>query len=78
MVYSQLIRVQIHESISEKSSQKDPSIAKAGGHNQHTESPVVHVIKPLQKQSSTKVDIKNRMLCFPETRSGENSGKLTM
>ncbi|XP_066480532.1 centrosomal protein of 192 kDa [Tiliqua scincoides] len=70
-----LVRVQIRESTSDKSSQRSPAVAKVGGHNQHTEFPVVHVIKSLEKLSSTKVEIKNRMLCFPETKSGENSEK---
>ncbi|XP_053103437.1 centrosomal protein of 192 kDa isoform X2 [Hemicordylus capensis] len=69
-----LVRVQIHENISIKQPGKCPLVAKIGVHNQPTELPI-HVIKPLQKPSSTKIEINSRTLVFPETRSGENSEK---
>uniref|UniRef100_A0A8D2LUA2 Centrosomal protein 192 n=1 Tax=Varanus komodoensis TaxID=61221 RepID=A0A8D2LUA2_VARKO len=70
-----LIKVQIRENTSEKPSGKDLPVAKEAAHDQHPELPVIH-IRPLQKPPSTKLEIKNRTVFFPETGSGKSSGKL--
>lgn len=40
-------------------------------------SPRIHMAKPLPKPPSTKVQIKNRTIVFPETGTGESSGNIT-
>ncbi|XP_061450712.1 centrosomal protein of 192 kDa [Rhineura floridana] len=69
-----LVRVQIRENISEKQSEKVSPVVKVGVHHQQPELPVIH-IRPLQKPPSTKLEVKNRTVFFPETRSGEISEK---
>ncbi|XP_044282345.1 centrosomal protein of 192 kDa isoform X2 [Varanus komodoensis] len=69
-----LIKVQIRENTSEKPSGKDLPVAKEAAHDQHPELPVIH-IRPLQKPPSTKLEIKNRTVFFPETGSGKSSEK---
>ncbi|XP_053252565.1 centrosomal protein of 192 kDa isoform X1 [Podarcis raffonei] len=70
-----LVRVQIRENISEKQSETVSPVAKVGVHHQQQpELPIMH-IRPLQKPSSTKLEVKNRTVFFPETKSGESSEK---
>ncbi|XP_062987365.1 centrosomal protein of 192 kDa [Elgaria multicarinata webbii] len=69
-----LIRVQIRENISEKQSGKGSAVAKVGAHQQQPELPIIH-IRPLQKSPSTKLEVRNRTVFFPETKSGESSEK---
>ncbi|XP_048364489.1 centrosomal protein of 192 kDa [Sphaerodactylus townsendi] len=67
------IRVQIHENTSEQS-RKNPTAPTLGPRHHHIELPV-NIIKPLQKPPSTRIEIKNRTLVFPKTKSGKNSEK---
>nr|XP_060628711.1 centrosomal protein of 192 kDa [Anolis sagrei ordinatus] len=68
-----LLRVQIREDTSEKPPEKASSVARVGV-QQLAELPVIH-IQPLQKPQSTKLEVKNRSLCFPETWCGETAEK---
>ncbi|XP_029140120.1 centrosomal protein of 192 kDa [Protobothrops mucrosquamatus] len=69
-----LVKVQIRENISEKSSEKSSLTAKMGAHQQQSELAVSH-IQPCQKKQLTKLEVKNRTIFFPETKSGEHSEK---
>lgn len=71
--YVQLVKVQIRENITEKSSEKSSLTAKMGA-QQQSELAVTH-IQPCQKKQLTKLEVKNRTIFFPETKSGEHSGK---
>lgn len=42
----------------------------------HSESPTVHVAKPLAVLPSTKMEIRNRTVAFPKTRPGHSSGNV--
>ncbi|KAL8182343.1 UNVERIFIED_CONTAM: hypothetical protein K2H54_053539, partial [Gekko kuhli] len=53
---------------------RNPIVPKLGLRHHHTELPV-NIIKPLQKPPSTQIEIKNRTLVFPETKSSESSEK---
>ncbi|XP_058032745.1 centrosomal protein of 192 kDa isoform X1 [Ahaetulla prasina] len=68
-----LVKVQIWENITEKSSEKSSSTAKMGA-QQQSELAVTH-IQPCQKKQLTKLEVKNRTIFFPETKSGEHSEK---
>ncbi|KAH0617835.1 hypothetical protein JD844_016465 [Phrynosoma platyrhinos] len=68
-----LLRVQIRENASEKQPRKDSPVTRVGDHQQ-PELPVIH-IRPLQKPLSTKLEVKNRSVCFPETKCDETSEK---
>ncbi|XP_015276423.1 PREDICTED: centrosomal protein of 192 kDa-like [Gekko japonicus] len=68
-----IVRVQIHENTSEQS-RRNPTVPNLGLRHHHTELPV-NIIKPLQKPPSTQIEIKNRTLVFPETKSSESSEK---
>lgn len=76
LFYPQLVRVQIHENNSEEQPRKG-ALANEGTCHLHTEPHIIQAIKPVQKLS-TKIEIKNRTLVFPETRSDESSGKLCL
>ena len=41
-----------------------------------SESPTIHVAKPLSVLPLTKMEIKNRTIVFPKTRSGQSSGNI--
>lgn len=41
-----------------------------------SESPTVHVAKPLPVLPLTKMEIKNRTIVFPKTRPGQSSGNI--
>ncbi|KAK9403425.1 putative centrosomal protein [Crotalus adamanteus] len=69
-----LVKVQIRENITEKSSEKSSLTAKMGAHQQQSELAVSH-IQPCQKKQLTKLEVKNRTIFFPETKSGEHSEK---
>ncbi|XP_054841844.1 centrosomal protein of 192 kDa [Eublepharis macularius] len=68
------VRVQIRENTSEEQSRRNPTVPNLGARHHNTELPV-NVIKPLQKPPSTQLEIKNRTIVFPETKSSENSEK---
>ncbi|XP_007434722.1 centrosomal protein of 192 kDa [Python bivittatus] len=67
------VKVQIRENINEKSSEKNSLTAKMGTHQQQSELSVTPM-QPCQKQL-TKLEVKNRTIFFPETKSGEHSEK---
>ncbi|KAG8133444.1 hypothetical protein E2320_011241 [Naja naja] len=69
-----LVKVQIQENMTEKSSKKSSLTAKMGAHQQQSELAVTH-IQPCQKKQLTKLEVKNRTIFFPETKSGEYSEK---
>nr|XP_032647898.1 centrosomal protein of 192 kDa-like isoform X1 [Chelonoidis abingdonii] len=66
------IKVQIREDIAEDVSSTGSASEKLDVLTPPSES-VIHMIKPLPKLPSTKVEIKNRAIIFPETRFGESS-----
>lgn len=41
-----------------------------------SESPTVHIAKPLSVLPLTKMEIKNRIIVFPKTRPGHSSGNI--
>nr|XP_008106918.1 PREDICTED: centrosomal protein of 192 kDa isoform X1 [Anolis carolinensis] len=67
-----LLRVQIREDTSEKPSEKASPVARVGI-QRLAELPVIH-IQPLQTPS-TKLEVKNRSVCFPETWCGKTAEK---
>ncbi|XP_026555218.1 centrosomal protein of 192 kDa isoform X2 [Pseudonaja textilis] len=69
-----LVKVQIQENMTEKSSKKSSLMAKMDAHQQQSEPAVTH-IQPCQKKQLTKLEVKNRTIFFPETKSGEYSEK---
>ncbi|XP_070603580.1 centrosomal protein of 192 kDa isoform X2 [Erythrolamprus reginae] len=69
-----LVKVQIRENINEESSKKCSPTTKTGAHQQQSELAVGH-IQPCQKKQLTNLEIKNRTIFFPETKSGEHSEK---
>ncbi|XP_026527748.1 centrosomal protein of 192 kDa isoform X2 [Notechis scutatus] len=69
-----LVKVQIQENMTEKSSKKSSLTAKMGAHQQQSEPAVTHK-EPCQKKQLTKLEVKNRTIFFPETKSGEYSEK---
>ncbi|KAJ7338662.1 hypothetical protein JRQ81_012564 [Phrynocephalus forsythii] len=73
-----IVRVQIREDSFEEQSGRGFSATKAQvqqpQQQPQPELPVIH-IQPLQKLPLTKLEVKNRTVCFPETRSGETSEK---
>uniref|UniRef100_A0A8C3IZE6 Centrosomal protein 192 n=1 Tax=Chrysemys picta bellii TaxID=8478 RepID=A0A8C3IZE6_CHRPI len=66
------IKVQIREDIAQDVSSTGSASKKLDVLIPSSES-VIHMIKPLPKLPSTKVEIKNRTIIFPETRFGESS-----
>uniref|UniRef100_A0A8C4YBK1 Centrosomal protein 192 n=1 Tax=Gopherus evgoodei TaxID=1825980 RepID=A0A8C4YBK1_9SAUR len=66
------IKVQIREDIAQDVSSTGSASKKLEVLTPPSES-VTHMIKPLPKLPSTKVEIKNRAIIFPETRFGESS-----
>uniref|UniRef100_A0A674ISH2 Centrosomal protein 192 n=1 Tax=Terrapene triunguis TaxID=2587831 RepID=A0A674ISH2_9SAUR len=66
------IKVQIREDIAQDVSSTGSASKKLDVLTPSSES-VIHMIKPLPKLPSTKVEIKNRTIIFPETRFGESS-----
>ncbi|XP_077208935.1 centrosomal protein of 192 kDa isoform X2 [Paroedura picta] len=68
-----LVRVQIRETTFEQS-RRNPTVPNLGLRHHHTELPV-NIIKPFQKPLSTQIEIKNRTLIFPETKSSESAEK---
>uniref|UniRef100_A0A8C3SV61 Centrosomal protein 192 n=1 Tax=Chelydra serpentina TaxID=8475 RepID=A0A8C3SV61_CHESE len=66
------IKVQIREDIAQDVSLTSSTSKKLNVLTPPSES-VIHMIKPLPKLPSTKVEIKNRTVIFPETGFGESS-----
>uniref|UniRef100_A0A452I322 Uncharacterized protein n=1 Tax=Gopherus agassizii TaxID=38772 RepID=A0A452I322_9SAUR len=66
------IKVQIRKDIAQDVSSTGSASKKLDVLTPPSES-VTHMIKPLPKLPSTKVEIKNRAIIFPETRFGESS-----
>ncbi|XP_065254396.1 centrosomal protein of 192 kDa [Emys orbicularis] len=66
------IKIQIREDIAQDVSSTGSASKKLDVLTPSSES-VIHMIKPLPKLPSTKVEIKNRTIFFPETRFGESS-----
>ncbi|XP_072854876.2 centrosomal protein of 192 kDa isoform X1 [Pogona vitticeps] len=71
-----VVRVQIREDSSEEQFGRGSSAGKARVQQQQQQSelPVI-LIQPIQKLPLTKLEVKNRTVCFPETRSGKTSEK---
>ncbi|XP_067402161.1 centrosomal protein of 192 kDa [Emydura macquarii macquarii] len=67
-----LIKVQIQEDITQDISSTGLTSKKLDVLTPASES-IIHMIKPLPKLPSTKVEIRNRTIVFPETGSGESS-----
>uniref|UniRef100_F7CBM6 Centrosomal protein 192 n=1 Tax=Monodelphis domestica TaxID=13616 RepID=F7CBM6_MONDO len=64
-----IVKVQIREDIT----QEGPSTHLAFKPFLTSESPVSYMVKPITKPASTKVEIKNKTIAFPETERGETS-----
>ncbi|XP_031802528.1 centrosomal protein of 192 kDa isoform X1 [Sarcophilus harrisii] len=64
-----VVKVQIREDITKEG----PSTVLASKQILTSESPVSHMVKPFTKPPSTKVEIKNKTITFPETEPGETS-----
>uniref|UniRef100_A0A8D0H067 Centrosomal protein of 192 kDa n=1 Tax=Sphenodon punctatus TaxID=8508 RepID=A0A8D0H067_SPHPU len=69
----EIIKVHIRENISQEAPATGFTARKLNVLPPHSEPPIVHRIKPLPKPPSTKVEIRNRTLIFPQTASGESS-----
>ncbi|KAM6141630.1 centrosomal protein of 192 kDa [Phoenicopterus ruber ruber] len=67
------IKVQIREAIAQCVSGADLPPRRRDILTPHSESPAVHVAKPLAVLPLTKMEIKNRTIVFPKTRPGQSS-----
>ncbi|XP_009577755.1 PREDICTED: centrosomal protein of 192 kDa-like, partial [Fulmarus glacialis] len=67
------IKVQIREAVAQSVSGADFPSRRRDIFTPQSESPTVHVAKPLPVLPLTKMEIKNRTIVFPETRPGQNS-----
>ncbi|XP_009316799.1 PREDICTED: centrosomal protein of 192 kDa [Pygoscelis adeliae] len=67
------IKVQIREAVAQSVSGADFPSRKRDIFTPQSESPTVHVAKPLSVLPLTKMEIKNRTIVFPKTRPGQSS-----
>ncbi|KAM6445412.1 centrosomal protein of 192 kDa [Rhynochetos jubatus] len=67
------IKVQIREAVAQSVSGADFPSRRRSIFTQQSESPAVHVAKPLPVLPLTKMEIKNRTVVFPKTRPGQSS-----
>lgn len=68
------IKVQIQEAVAQSVSGADFPSRRRAVFTPQSESPTVHVAKPLSVLPLTKMEIKNRTIVFPKTRPGQSSG----
>ncbi|KAM9303176.1 centrosomal protein of 192 kDa [Morus bassanus] len=68
-----LIKVQIREPVAQSVSGADFPSRRRDIFTPQSESPTVHVAKPLSVLPLTKMEIKNRTIVFPKTRPGQSS-----
>ncbi|KAM6281298.1 centrosomal protein of 192 kDa [Porphyrio hochstetteri] len=67
------IKVQIQEAVAQSASGADLPSRRHAIFTQQSESPTIHVAKPLSVLPLTKMEIKNRTVVFPETRPSQSS-----
>ncbi|XP_054670159.1 centrosomal protein of 192 kDa [Grus americana] len=67
------IKVQIQEAVAQSVSGADFPSRRRAVFTPQSESPTVHVAKPLSVLPLTKMEIKNRTIVFPKTRPGQSS-----
>ncbi|XP_014793902.1 PREDICTED: centrosomal protein of 192 kDa [Calidris pugnax] len=67
------IKVQIREAVAKSVSGADFPSRRCDIFTPRSESPAVHVAKPLSALPPTKMEIKNRTIVFPKTRPGHSS-----
>nr|XP_009937233.1 PREDICTED: LOW QUALITY PROTEIN: centrosomal protein of 192 kDa [Opisthocomus hoazin] len=67
------IKVQIQEAVTQSVSGADFPSRRRDILIPQSESPTIHVAKPLSVLPLTKMEIKNRTIVFPKTRSGQSS-----
>ncbi|XP_042539598.1 centrosomal protein of 192 kDa isoform X1 [Dipodomys spectabilis] len=67
------VKVQIQEDLTQDELLTRLASSTFGILNTTSEPPISHVIKPVVKPSSTKVEIRNKMITFPTTESGKTS-----
>ncbi|KAM6349490.1 centrosomal protein of 192 kDa [Podargus strigoides] len=67
------IKVQIQEAVAESVSEADFPSRRCDILAPQSESPTVHMTKPLSVLPLTKMEIKKRTIFFPKTRSGQSS-----
>lgn len=70
------IKVQIQEAVAQSVSGADFPSRRRDTCTPQSESPTVHVAKPLSVLPLTKMEIKNRTVVFPRTRPGHSSGNI--
>ncbi|XP_028921319.1 centrosomal protein of 192 kDa isoform X3 [Ornithorhynchus anatinus] len=68
-----VVKVQIREDISHEVASTSSASKQVAVLSPISETPVTQMVKPLTKPPSTKVEVKNRTITFPETVSGESS-----
>lgn len=70
------IKVTIREVVAQSISGADFPSRRRDIFTPQSESPTVHVAKPLPVLPLTKMEIKNRTIVFPKTRPGQSSGNI--
>lgn len=70
------IKVKIREAVAQSVSGADFPSRRRDIFIPQSESPTVHVAKPLPVLPLTKMEIKNRTIVFPKTRPGQTSGNI--
>ncbi|XP_038602144.1 LOW QUALITY PROTEIN: centrosomal protein of 192 kDa [Tachyglossus aculeatus] len=68
-----VVKVQIREDVSHEVASTSSASKQVAVLSPIPETPITHMVKPITKPPSTKVEIKNRTITFPETVSGESS-----
>lgn len=68
------MKVQIQEDLTQKELLTRLASSPFGILSPGTEPSVCHLVKPMTKPPSTKVEIRNKTVTFPATEPGETSG----
>nr|XP_013797922.1 PREDICTED: centrosomal protein of 192 kDa [Apteryx mantelli mantelli] len=67
------IKVQIRDAVAQDASEAGSPSRKLDAFTLQSENPITYMAKPLSMPPLTKMEIKNRTVVFPKTRSGESS-----